>query len=46
MRLASLHNVYFYLDLMEQIQRSIEKDEFSEFKIRYMAKLANGCEEL
>ena len=46
LRLASLHNVYFYLDLMEQIRESIEKDEFSEFKIKYMANLANGREEL
>jgi queuine tRNA-ribosyltransferase len=32
LRLASLHNVYFYLNLMEQIRDSIRKGEFAEFK--------------
>lgn len=31
-RLVSLHNIYFYVKLMENIRRAISKDKFMEFK--------------
>lgn len=46
MRLASLHNIYFYLNLMERIRKAIEQDKYSEFKTKLMADLGRGCEEL
>ncbi|MCX5669681.1 MAG: tRNA guanosine(34) transglycosylase Tgt, partial [Candidatus Omnitrophica bacterium] len=30
--LLSLHNVYFFLDLMRQIRQAIKEDKFSQFK--------------
>lgn len=42
LRLASLHNVYFYLNLMERIREAIERDEFTQFKARFMADLSKS----
>jgi queuine tRNA-ribosyltransferase len=39
LRLASLHNIYFYLNLMERIRNAIEEDRFGEFKARIIADL-------
>jgi queuine tRNA-ribosyltransferase len=38
LRLVSLHNVYFYLDMMRQIRRAIEEDRFSGFKKEFLSK--------
>jgi queuine tRNA-ribosyltransferase len=46
LRLASLHNIYFYLNLMERIRKAIEVETFAEFKARFMADLGRGAEEL
>ncbi|TQR34493.1 tRNA guanosine(34) transglycosylase Tgt [Campylobacter sp. MIT 99-7217] len=37
-RLASLHNLHFYLNLMAQIRKAIKEDKFSEFKKEFYAK--------
>lgn len=35
MRLAVIHNLYFYNNLMEKIRKSIDKDRFTEFYSNY-----------
>jgi queuine tRNA-ribosyltransferase len=37
LRLGTIHNVYFYLDLMRTVRMSIEKGTFREFKRKYLA---------
>lgn len=37
-RLASLHNLHYYLDLMKQIREAIEVEKFDEFKRDFYAK--------
>ncbi len=46
LRLATLHNLHFYLDLMRQIREAIEIDNYSSFKARFMAEVAMGVEQL
>jgi queuine tRNA-ribosyltransferase len=41
LRLVSLHNVYFYLELMRNIQKAIRQDKFSEFKREFLSKYNN-----
>ncbi len=36
MRLAVMHNLYFYNTLMEKIREAIEQDRFEEFKNKYV----------
>ncbi|MCD1147043.1 tRNA guanosine(34) transglycosylase Tgt [Peptoniphilus sp. KCTC 25270] len=38
LRLASIHNIYFLLKLMEKIRKSIEEDSFLEFKDDFYKK--------
>jgi queuine tRNA-ribosyltransferase len=38
MRLGTVHNLYFYLDLMRNIRQSIEQGRFREFKKEFLAK--------
>ncbi len=40
LRLNSLHNVAFYLNLMKGIREAIEQDRFAEFKAETLTKLA------
>ena len=35
MRLAVMHNLYFYNKLMEKIRQAIENDTFDEFHDKY-----------
>jgi queuine tRNA-ribosyltransferase len=37
-RLVSLHNIYFYLDLMRKIQEAIAENRFSEFKKDFLSR--------
>lgn len=37
LRLNTLHNVAFYLNMMKQIRQSIEEDRFAEFKKEFLA---------
>lgn len=46
LRLASLHNLYFYLNLMERIRIAIDNNQFDEFKTSFMADIERGVEEL
>ena len=46
LRLASLHNLYFYLDLMKRIRESIEQDRFAEFKASFLGDVKRGVGEL
>ncbi|MEK7089544.1 MAG: tRNA guanosine(34) transglycosylase Tgt [Patescibacteria group bacterium] len=39
-RLATLHNVYFFNDLMRQIREAIIEDRFSEFKEEMLKRIA------
>lgn len=41
MRLAVIHNLYFYNELMERIRLSIEEDRFEEFRRENVVKLAS-----
>ncbi|MBU0503336.1 MAG: tRNA guanosine(34) transglycosylase Tgt [Candidatus Omnitrophota bacterium] len=38
LRLLSLHNVYFYLEMMRKIREAIEQDKFVEFKKEFLEK--------
>ena len=40
MRLAVMHNLYFYNELMAEIRKAIEEDRFSEFRIEMNEKLS------
>ncbi len=40
MRLAVLHNLYFYNELMAKIRQAIEEDKFDEFRREYSEKLS------
>jgi queuine tRNA-ribosyltransferase len=46
LRLASLHNLYFYLNLMKQIREAIEQDRFGHFKALFLDDMGRGVEEL
>jgi queuine tRNA-ribosyltransferase len=46
LRLASLHNLYFYLNLMKQIRDAIEQDRFGDFKASFLADMGRGVEEV
>jgi queuine tRNA-ribosyltransferase len=41
LRLVSLHNVHFYLELMHKIREAIEQDRFREFKNDFLNKYNN-----
>jgi queuine tRNA-ribosyltransferase len=41
LRLVSLHNVHFYLDLMRNIRKAIAEDRFAEFKKDFISKYAH-----
>ncbi|MFZ5625992.1 MAG: tRNA guanosine(34) transglycosylase Tgt [Bacillota bacterium] len=45
LRLATIHNLYFLLRLMEGIRQAILEDRFVEFKRQFMAKYEGGQEE-
>ena len=36
LRLVSLHNVYFFLDMMQGVRKAIQEDRFSEFKEEFL----------
>jgi queuine tRNA-ribosyltransferase len=36
LRLLSIHNLHFYLDLMKKARRAIEDGSFSEFRARFV----------
>jgi len=38
-RLATIHNIYFFNDLMEKIRESIRGGGFGEFKKEYLTRL-------
>lgn len=41
LRLVSLHNIYFYLELMRKIREAIRQDRFPEFKKEFLKKYNN-----
>lgn len=41
LRLLSLHNIYFYLQLMKKIRTAIQEDKFEEFKREFIKKYRN-----
>jgi queuine tRNA-ribosyltransferase len=46
LRLATIHNLHFYLDLMSQIREAIERDNYDDFRMRFFADITRGVEEL
>jgi len=42
LRLVSLHNVHFYLELMRKIREAIRQDKFIEFKKRFLSNYSNA----
>ena len=40
-RLATIHNLFFYQNLMHEIRLSIENDSFSEFKLNFIKRFNN-----
>ena len=46
LRLASMHNVYFYLQLMRQIREAIETGTYAQFKAKFLADIGIGADEL
>jgi queuine tRNA-ribosyltransferase len=40
MRLAVLHNLYFYNDLMQKIRDALDEDRYEEFYHTYVGLLA------
>ena len=40
MRLAVLHNLYFYNSLMEKIRQAIDEDRFDDFRRVYTEQLS------
>ena len=45
MRLAVMHNLYFYNTLMERIREAIEQGTFEQFKERYVPILDKRCKD-
>ena len=41
LRLTSIHNIYFYLDLMRQIREAIAGDRFAMFKSEFLERFEN-----
>jgi queuine tRNA-ribosyltransferase len=42
LRLVSLHNVHFYLELMRKIRKAVSEDRFAEFKKEFLGKYNNA----
>jgi queuine tRNA-ribosyltransferase len=42
LRLVSLHNIYFYLKIMERAREAIAKNKFTEFKNEFLSKYNNS----
>jgi queuine tRNA-ribosyltransferase len=42
--LATVHNLWFYQELMKEIRMAIERDEFASWSIAFLARLAEGME--
>jgi len=42
LRLVSLHNVHFYLDMMRRIREAIAQDRFPEFRKEFLARYNNN----
>jgi queuine tRNA-ribosyltransferase len=45
-RLNTLHNVYFFLNLMKQLREAIVKDEFESFREKFYRNLKNGVNDI
>ncbi len=45
MRLAVLHNLYFYNDLMQKIRDALDEGKYEEFYQKYHEKLAERCDD-
>jgi queuine tRNA-ribosyltransferase len=44
LRLVSLHNIYFYLDLMRNIREAIQEDRFAQFKKEFLFRYNQSSE--
>jgi len=42
-RLATMHNLKFYFELMGEIREAIEADNFADFKAKWLARYNNQC---
>jgi len=43
LRLTTIHNLYFYLNLMREIRESIENDSFPEFMSGFLSQFEENC---
>ena len=41
-RLATIHNIYFFNDLMEQMRDAIRENHFQDFKKEYLTRLSKN----
>ena len=44
MRLAVMHNLYFYNDLVRRIREALDAGQFGSFRAEYSEKLAGRAE--
>ena len=45
MRLAVLHNLHFYNELMARIRESLDSETFEDFRAQYSGLLDRPCQE-
>lgn len=42
-RLNTIHNLHYYLELMQEMRNSIDEHRFAEFRVKFSADRARGC---
>jgi queuine tRNA-ribosyltransferase len=42
-RLNTIHNLHYYLELMQEIRTAIDEHRFTEFRLKFSADRARGC---
>lgn len=42
-RLNTIHNLHYYLELMQEMRRAINEQRFTEFRLTFAADRARGC---
>ena len=42
-RLNTIHNLYYYLELMQNMRTAIDEHRFAEFRLQFSADRARGC---
>lgn len=42
-RLNTIHNLHYYLELMQEMRNAIDEHRFAEFRVKFSADRARGC---